>query len=198
MPNSYHSYFSYKRDLPMIMKKPTHPIHWLQIYKLYRQAFPRYERKPFAIIRSMYKKGNSDIWYFSKDGRFAGLVFTVNRNEAVLIDYLAVCPHVRGDGIGSKIIAEMKNFYSPKGIFVEIESVYATCDNITERLRRKEFYLKNGMTPMNVMVVLFGVEMELLGFGCKLNFNDYFSFYHDVYGPLADKHVWEAKWPEDN
>lgn len=181
----------------MTMKKPTRPIHWLRIYKLYRQAFPHYERKPFAIIRSMYKRGNTDIWYFEKDGHFSGLVFTVNREEAILIDYLAVSSNRRGEGIGSLILSTMREHYSPKGIFVEIESAYTECDNLEERLRRKDFYLKNGMIPMKVMVVLFGVEMELLGIHCKLTFDEYFAFYHDVYGGLADKHVWEAKWPED-
>lgn len=181
----------------MIMKKTSSPIHWLRIYNLYRQAFPRYERKPFAIIRSMYKKGSSDIWYFEKDGRFAGFVFTVNREEAILIDYLAVCPKRRGERIGSEILTQMREFYAPKGIFVEIESVFAECENKEERLRRKEFYFKNGMVPMRVMVLLFGVEMELLGVGCKLTFDEYFSFYHDVYGSFADQHVREAKWPED-
>jgi len=179
------------------MKKPTSPLHWMRIYILYRQAFPPYERKPFAIIRSMYKKGNTDIWYFEKNGKFAGLIFTVNREEAILIDYLAVCPARRGERIGSEIITQMRNFYAPKGIFVEIESVFAECDNKDERLRRKEFYLRNGMIPMNVMVVLFGVEMELLGIDCELSFDEYFAFYHDVYGGLADKHVQEARWPEN-
>lgn len=181
----------------MNMKKPSSLLHWLRIYKLYRQAFPRYERKPFAIIRSMYKKGSTDIWYFEKDGRFAGLVFTVNRDEAILIDYLAVCPKRRGERIGSAIITQMREFYAPKGIFVEIESVFAECDNKDERLRRKEFYLKNDFVPMKVMVVLFGVEMELLGIGCKLSYDEYFAFYHDVYGELADQNVQESKWPED-
>lgn len=181
----------------MISKKPTCLLHWLHIYNLYRQAFPRYERKPFAIIRSMYKKGQTDIWYFEKDGRFVGIVITVNRDNAVLIDYLAICPNVRGSGIGSAIIAQMQKQYAPRGIFVEIESVFAKCENQEERLRRKDFYIKNGMTPMNVMVVLFGVEMELLGINCKLTFDEYYEFYHDVYGKLADKHVWEAPWPKE-
>lgn len=178
-------------------KKPAGFLHWLRIYHLYRQAFPRFERKPFAIIRAMYQKGNADIWYFEKHGHFAGFVFTVNKDNAILIDYLAVCPSVRGIGVGSDILSQMKEFYSPRGIFAEIESVFAECDNIDVRMRRKEFYIKNGMTPMKVMVILFGVEMELLGSGCQLDFNEYFSFYHDVYGSLADKHVWETKWPEE-
>ena len=67
----------------MNMKKPSSPLHWLRIYKLYLQAFPRYERKPFAVIRSMYKKGSTDIWYFEKDGRFGAVNGSIVRKDGV-------------------------------------------------------------------------------------------------------------------
>ena len=112
------------------------------------------------------KKGKSDIWYFEKDGKFAGLVFTINSDDIILIDYLA------------------------------IESVFDKCDNLKERLRRKEFYLKNGMTPMKVMVVLFGVEMELLGINCCLTYDEYYSFYIENYGDFAAKNIQKSVYPQ--
>lgn len=169
--------------------------HWLRLYKLYRQAFPAFERKPFSIIRSMQKKGKSDIWYFEKDGRFAGLVFTINSNDVILIDYLAIDANKRGEGIGSEIITQLRDYYPDKGIFVEIESVFDKCENIDERLRRKQFYLNNDMLPMKVMVVLFGVEMELLGLNCCLTYDEYYSFYKDNYGDFAAKNIKEAVYP---
>lgn len=181
----------------MNMIKPSHLTHWLSIYRLYRQAFPRRERKPFLLIISMMKKGISDVWYFEKDKTFAGLAFTVNRNEAILLDYLAIVSNRRGEGIGSMILRNLEEYYSPKGFFVEIESVYNECKNREERLRRKQFYLKNGMRPMKVMIRLFGVEMELLGMNCMLTYEEYFAFYRDVFGKMADKRVKRVKWPED-
>lgn len=181
----------------MKMIQASHFIHWLTIYKLYRQAFPRNERKPFFVICSMQKKGKTDVWYFEKDGHFAGLAFTVNRKEAILIDYLATVPDRRGEGIGSEILALLQKHYAGRGLFVEIESVFKDCDNLKERLQRKQFYLNNGMLPMKIMVILFGVEMELLGINCKLSFEEYFAFYHDIYGDFADKHVQKAVYPED-
>ena len=169
--------------------------HWLRLYKLYRQAFPAFERKPFSIIRSMQKKGKSDIWYFEKDGRFAGLVFTINSNDVILIDYLAIDANKRGEGIGSEIITQLRDYYPDKGIFVEIESVFDKCENIDERMRRKQFYLNNDMIPMKVMVVLFGVEMELLGLNCCLTYDEYYSFYKDNYGDFAAKNIKEAVYP---
>ena len=164
----------------MKMIQASRPIHWLRLYKLYRQAFPAYERKPFSLIRSMHKKGKSDVWYFEKNKEFAGLVFTINSDDAILIDYLAIAPTKRGRGIGSEIIAKLREYYVEKGIFVEIESVFDECDNLDERLRRKQFYLNNGMVPMKVMSILFGVEMELQGIDCHLTYDEYYRFYQDI------------------
>lgn len=179
----------------MQMIQAKRPLHWYRLYKLYNEAFPAYERKPFSLIRSMQKKGKSDIWYFEKNGTFAGLVFTINSSDVILIDYLAMVPNRRGKGIGSEIIAQLRKYYADKGIFVEIESIFDKCDNPDERLRRKQFYLRNGMVPMKVMVVLFGVEMELLGINCQLTYDEYYSFYKDNYGDFAAKNIKPAVYP---
>ncbi len=180
----------------MKMIQACRPHHWYRLYKLYCEAFPSYERKPFSIIRSMQKKGKSDVWYFEKDNKFAGLVFTINSDSVILIDYLAIAPNRRGEGIGSEIIAQLRDYYQNKGIFVEIESIFDKCENMDERLRRKQFYLNNDMIPMKVMVVLFGVEMELLGINCKLTYDEYHSFYKNNYGDFASQNIKEAVYPQ--
>lgn len=179
----------------MKMIQAKQPLHWYRLYKLYCEAFPSYERKPFSMIRSMQRKGKSDVWYFEKDGKFAGLAFTINSNNVILIDYLAIAANRRSEGIGSEIITQLHEHYGDKGIFVEIESVFDECENKEERLRRKHFYLNNGMVPMKVMVVLFGVEMELLGINCCLTYDEYYAFYHDNYGDFAAKNIKPAVYP---
>ncbi len=179
----------------MKMIQAKRPMHWYRLYKLYCEAFPAYERKPFSLIRSMQKKSKSDVWYFEKNGKFAGLVFTINSEDVILIDYLAIVPDRRGEGIGSEIITLLRVHYIGKGIFVEIESVFDKCDNPDERLHRKQFYLNNGMLPMKVMIVLFGVEMELLGINCCLTYDEYYSFYKDNYGDFAAKNIKPAVYP---
>ena len=95
----------------------------------------------------------------------------------------------RGTGIGSEILVLMKAHYAGKGVFLEIESVYEDCDNKAERLLRKHFYEKCGMESMEVFVWLFDVKMELMSFGCKLNYEQYHAFYRDNYGPWAADHI---------
>lgn len=173
----------------MDIKRPSGVLEWIRIYRLYQTAFPASEKKPFSMICSMQKKGKSDVWYCVESGKFAGLVITINGPDKILLDYLAVAKNRRGQGIGSKILKKMREQYQGKGVFLEIEIVDETADNYEERKRRKQFYLSNGMKPMNVFVELFGVDMELLGYDCTLTFDEYHDFYLDNYNAWAADHV---------
>lgn len=174
-------------------EKPTGLKQWAQVYKLYQRSFPKSEKKPFSVIYRMYKKGVTDIWRFSRGGEFAGIVITINGPEHILIDYLAVDESCRGTGIGSEILPLMHAHYAGKGVFLEIESVYDSCENREERLKRKHFYEKCGMKSMGVFVWLFGVKMELMGFDCALRFDEYHAFYRDNYGTWAADHISQAE-----
>ncbi len=79
--------------------------------------------------------------------------------------------------------------YKNRKFFLEIESVYEKCENREQRKHRKQFYLKNGMTEMKIMVNLFGTNMEVLGYQCKLDFETYRSVYEYAYGKGILKNV---------
>ena len=177
----------------MIIKQPSKLAQWFKVYRLYQAAFPASEKKPFSMIRSMQKKGKTDVWYCEEKGKFAGLVITINGPDQILLDYLAVAKKRRGQGIGSQILQKMREQYYGKGVFLEIEIVDEVAENYEERKRRKQFYLSNGMMPMNVFVELLGVDMELLGFECKLTFEEYHAFYRDNYNEWVAEHVKRGK-----
>ena len=171
---------------------PANWLDWLRIYRLYRQAFPREERKPFAIIRRMHREGRTIVWLArTTDGRverFAGMASTIESPDTTLLDYFAVAPRLRGQGYGSAFLQRLLLCYEDKGLFVEIEA--ADQDDPTgEKARRKAFYLRNGLEEMHVTADLFGVRMELLGRSCHLDFDAYRAFYHDHYSAWAAEHV---------
>lgn len=169
--------------------KPKKLSHWLNIYKLYHRSFPASEKKPFVLILSTYRKGITDVWYFEQADRFAGLAITINSDSAILLDYFAISPKLRNQGIGSQILCYLQKYYHPKGLLLEIECLSPDAPNLEERTRRKNFYLANNMTPLNIMVNLFGVEMELLGYNCQMDFPTYHSFYSNTYGNTFAKNV---------
>ena len=166
---------------------------WADVYNLYQKAFPKSEKKPFWLILKMFRKGTSDVWRFVREGAFAGIIITINGEEHILLDYLAVEESRRGTGIGTEILRLMREHYAGKGVFLEIESVYEDCDNKDQRIRRKHFYEKCGMTSMEVFVWLFGVKMELMGFDCRLSYDQYHAFYRDNYNQWAADHIQKAE-----
>ena len=176
----------------MNLRQATTLPDWIRFMRLYRQAFPREERKPVSMIRRMQKKGKTDVWCLEQDGQFVGLAATINGPEQILIDYLAILPKRRGHGDGSEALRQLRQQYAGKGVFLEIECVCQEADNYEERKRRKHFYLSNGLQEMHTTAKLFGVDMELLGFDCQLDFDQYRAFYRDNYGQWAADHITEV------
>ena len=179
----------------LTLVRPTRIAQWMRIYRLYRKAFPVSERKPFSMIVRMARKGKTDVWYCEDGGSFAGLAITINGDDLILLDYFAVAENQRRGGTGSGLLQLLRRQYAGKGLFGEIESTYEETEDRETRQRRKQFYLRNGMTEMNVMVYLFGVKMELIGFDCCLTFQQYQTFYRDNYGSWAAQNIQEAEHP---
>ncbi|MBQ4157828.1 MAG: hypothetical protein IJD86_06770, partial [Clostridia bacterium] len=103
----------------------------------------------------------------------------------------------RGRGIGSKGLKALFNAYPDQGVLVEIESAFEEGRDREERLKRKQFYLNNGMKPLHVMMIVFGVKMELLSVRCHMKFQEYHDFYRINYSEYAAKHILPADYPED-
>ena len=181
----------------MNMTKASTLMQWLRIYKLYRSAFPRSERKPFSMIRNMAKAGKTDVWYCTDEGRFVGLAITINGPDKILLDYFAVADDSRNGGYGSKLLQMLIRHYSPMTLFGEIENVVDPGEDLELRKRRKQFYLRNGLKEMGVMVYLFGVKMELLTTDEVMTFDAYRNFYRDNYNQWAADHIHPAIYEQE-
>lgn len=173
--------------------KPQKLTEYLRLFHLYESAFPVAEKKPIAMILRMEKCGASDVWYFEEGGKFLGLAITINGPDIILIDYFAVSKKLRGRGNGEKMLKSLIRHYSDRGVFLEIEVPYEWAKNYSDRLRRRKFYInKVGLTPMETRAKLFGVDMELLGTGCHLTYDEYREFYLNNYGRFAYDNITEA------
>lgn len=179
--------------MDITLSKPNRPLHWLRVYLLYRKAFPASERKPFGIICSMHRKGKTDLWCIRAGRRFAGFASTVNGDDLVLLDYLAVEPKFRGKGIGTAALTLFLNKYPGQGVFVEIEDTAFPGADREIRLLRKAFYQNCGMEELHTRAEVFGVNMELLGRNCSMDFAGYKSFYETYYSPWAAQHILPTK-----
>lgn len=134
----------------------------------------------------MAKRGGTDLWCLERDGEFLGMAATVNGDGMILLDYLAVERKNRGQGIGTAALGALLEVYRDKGVFVEIES---TRRGGAEQEKRKRFYLAAGLEELGTSALVFGVEMDLLGICCQLDFDGYKAFYRDHYSPWAAEHL---------
>lgn len=155
------------------------------IKRLYKTSFPRNERKPFLMIKQCRNKNNADIISIESDnGRFLGLAVTLMNDDYVLLDYFAVADNMRSKGIGTEAIRLLKERYKGRKFFLEAES---GDDDL--KSRRRNFYSRNGLSPSEYKVSLFGVPMVIFSDNTKITFEEYKSLYLDVLGKYTDSFV---------
>lgn len=161
-----------------------------KIKRLYREAFPRIERKPFFFIKNQIKKGEAELFSIETDkGKFAGLAFIVRYGDLAMLDYFAIHPSVRGKGIGSEVIRLLMERYSESRFILEIESVDEPCENLAARKKRRAFYLRNGMKPAGFTAHVFYTDLEVLTSGKPVSFEEYRALYSAHIGRRAERRI---------
>ncbi len=174
------------------------------ILDLYQRSFPEAERKPFSIIERKAAMGSVEILLVKEGSRRAGFAITALSSDAVLLDYFAIAEEFRGQGIGTDAFLLLKELYSDKCFFLEIEETDGaqketggareetdeTQENTggaqeksADRLRRKAFYLRNGMSETGIHIELFGVPFEVLASDPDVDYELCRQLYRELLGP---------------
>lgn len=155
--------------------------------RLYKSAFPLAERKPFQMLMRLKKLGKAELLAAKNEaGEFCGMMITAIDGNYVLLDYFAVEPEKRGGGIGSQMLDRLRERYTGKKIFLEIERVESNQGDAVQKRRRKNFYIRSQMTETGVFSRLAGIEMEVLSAGCLITAEEYFAV-HNRYEGLYSK-----------
>ena len=170
------------------LRKP-HGLEWVKLWSLYLRAFPDAERKPIRRILRMYRRGTAGIWAICREEKFAGLVMTMESPDLVQLDYLAVCPKERNNGLGAQALRLLRDQLEGRPMFAEIEDADQPGSDQELRRRRRGFYLRCGLEPLGIRAEVYDVRMELLGWDCEMTFDDYIAFYRDYYRPQAAEKI---------
>lgn len=162
------------------------------VKKLYLSAFPKCERKPFWLMMLNHKRGKMKILYIEDNMEFAGLAVMAEYDDRALLLYFAIAPDKRDKGYGSKALQMLIKIYKNKKFYLEIESTCVKCDDIANRLRRKSFYYKNGLSNAGLTVDLFGTEMEVLSNGYTMDYDKYIEPYEKNFGKWIRRKIVEV------
>lgn len=154
--------------------------------KLYKESFPLKERKPFWYVKHLINDGRGEFLSIFLEDKFCGFIFILKTQNIVLVDYLAIDKSFQGKGIGSKICDLLREKFSDKTIFLEIELPDLKFDNNAQRVKRKKFYLKNGLNETGIHLFVYGTEMEVLTFSqTDFDYEDYVKFMKAVYKKIG-------------
>ena len=115
-----------------------------KVIKLYNEAFPKDEKIPIWLLKLLARKNKAKFYGIYDRKKFVGLLYNIYYKDIVFIFYLAINKETRGQGYGSKILELIKEKYNNHRIILCIEQVDKNSDNYKQRIKRKEFYIKNG------------------------------------------------------
>lgn len=153
------------------------------VEEIYQEAFPEVERKPFSMLVDAQKRGSVGILKIEEDkGEIIGEIILARYEDVVLLDYFAIARAFRGQGIGAQVLEKLQKRCEGERLILEIESTKVEADNLEQRLSRKAFYEHCGMHTLDYSVMVMGIEMEILTFGCAVGFEEYHAVYEQVFG----------------
>ena len=141
---------------------------------LYESSFPASERKSLDYMLTGNKSAAYEVLVVSTpEHPVAGMVITVTHGDLTMLDYLAISPDLRGQGLGQAVLPMVRDRVKEKNggrFFLEIETPPPACiprdpcDNAEQRVRRKAFYESAGMVETGVRAFIYESDMELLAF----------------------------------
>lgn len=182
--------------LQLINLPNAKPQYKRQLKRLYKQAFPWYERKPWTLLEQTCARGQAELLAVSqgrqqKAANFCGLAICMFWQDIVLLDYLAVEPKMRSLGLGGQIMPLLQQRYPDKRLLLESERPGAPRTNLADCQRRLHFYQKCGLQDTGVTVRLYITDYLLLwspGAAASEQppvFADYRDLYNGLFGPMT-------------
>ena len=136
-----------------------------KLKRLYTSAFPAEERAPFRLMMSRIKTGKGEMLAAFDGDEFVGFAYIICHEDVAYLFYLAVEESKRGMGYGSLIIDGVKKKYHGKRIFLAREQLDESAPNYSQRVSRREFYLRRGFKDQPLLIQEASVVYDVMSVG---------------------------------
>lgn len=97
-----------------------------------------------------------------RDREFCGFTLSVCSDKYLYINFIAVSPELRSEGVGTEILRHLAGTYPDKAMLVEVLSPAEGSHGWEQRNRRLEFYRRNGFFDLGRTVSGKGGDYVLL------------------------------------
>ena len=161
-----------------------------QIRQLYENAFPEEEQIPWNDLMRLIGEMHLDFTAYYDGDIFVGFTIIYPRPSFTWYWYFAVRDELRGKGYGQQILDNVIERYKGQTTVFDMESPRQECANSEQRMRRHNFYLRNGFRDTNVYRKFDNVEMTIMMMGPgTFTINDW----NDITDELKQFWNWEDK-----
>ena len=104
---------------------------------------------------------------------FIGFMVVVPFEDLAYLSFFAIEPAWRSRGYGSRALQGLPEVYPGYRHLIDIEMLDGNCPNNAQRIRRRDFYLRNGYRPTGQFLSYFGGDFEMLVKGGAFRLDDY-------------------------
>ena len=160
-----------------------------QIRQLYETAFPEDEQIPWEDLMRLVGEMPLDFTAYYDEEEFIGFTIVYPRKSFNWFWYFAVRKELRGKGYGQQIFTQLIERYKGQTFVLDMESPTQVCENIDQRQRRHDFYLRNGFRDTNVNRTYNDITMTIMMIGPgTFTMQDWDDIIHEL------QQFW---WPDD-
>ncbi len=157
--------------------------------KTYLEAFPPEERPPFRLLRRRARQGRGKWILIEENGARAGFFYLIEKGEIAYLFYFAVAKEFRGKGIGTAALGALLARYGEKRLFLALENWREECENRDERLRRRDFYRKAGLSERNLRLREAKVTYAVMAKGKDVSREEFRSLMDAYLGPVWGRRI---------
>ncbi|WP_304678086.1 GNAT family N-acetyltransferase [uncultured Limosilactobacillus sp.] len=136
-----------------VLKVAAKSPDFKKINHVYQTVFPKNERLPLSFLQMRAKAGKAEFCSIYDQHEWVGFFYTVFDQRIAYIFFLAIDPYCHSKGYGSATLTAIKKRYSNKLIMLSTERIDPAATNNRQRIRRHQFYAKNGFVKTGFYTV---------------------------------------------
>ncbi len=133
------------------------------------EAFPLSERMSFEEIFDFASNTNTDILGIYDGDKPVGFAVLLKNVECGYVYFIAIDQSMRSKGYGGAAIQKLMRVYPELQLVLDFEVIDENAENNEQRLRRKNFYLRNGFHETGNYTMLRNERFEVVCSGGELN-----------------------------
>ena len=130
---------------------------------LYESAFPDEERIPWDDLLRLVREMPLEFAEYRDGEELLGLTIVYPRPRLSWFWYFAVPEEKRGHGVGQRILSALLARYEGRSAVLDMEDpAQPGAPNLAQRLRRRDFYLRNGFRETGIGKTFGPVAMTMM------------------------------------